>query len=174
MATTTPSSWDYMKKPETVQTVMQMTKPRASSLKWVKPPPPKKKPAKTDPEVVLGPGLYNPFGEPAPKDYKKVKSGVLTEKRTTSAFFPKSTAPNAIVAASKSAKYNACVGMYDTRKEDERRRDKANVKPATAPFLVKEKRIDDQKKPKKDKGTPGPGAYEVLPPMENDVLTKKK
>mmetsp|Transcript_15702 Transcript_15702/g.28653 ORF Transcript_15702/g.28653 Transcript_15702/m.28653 type:complete len:350 (-) Transcript_15702:2457-3506(-) len=174
MANTTPSSWEYMKAPQVVEKVMEMTKPRTTSLKWVKPPPPKKKPSKDDPEVKLGPGAYNPFGEPAPTDFKKVKP-LLTEERKPQAFFPLSKAPNAIVAASKAAKYVACVGMYDTRREDEKRRDKANVKSSAAPFLTQEKRIDDPKKGKKaEKTTPGPGAYDVLPPMEYDIMSTSK
>lgn len=173
MSSTSPCSWEYMKEPKTVDKILELTTPRSPCMKWSKPSPKKKKP-KNDPEVALGPGIYNPFGEISPKDYKKVKLNILTEKRSISAFFPKSKAPSALDAASKANKYSACVGMYDIRREDELRRDKANVKASTAPFQVNEKRVENKPPKKPDKITPGPGAYEILPPMEYDIKPGKK
>lgn len=174
MATTTPSCNDYMKEPSVRDKIMLLTKPRSCSLKWTKGKP-EKKLSKKDKDIV-GPGTYQPFGDQAPKDYKKGRPKVITEPRQPEAFFPKANVPSVIAAAAKGTKYSACVGQYDTRLEEEKLRDKDKVKKNVVGFLVKDKRIEISSKAKGSKkdSTPGPGAYDVLPEMEFDIKPGKK
>jgi hypothetical protein len=112
-------------------------------------------------KALLGPGAYNPYGDQFPKTPKLAKP-LLTEKKILAAHFPKA---RKVSPVEQIVKYSAAVGKYDVRLPEERKRT-ASSKTAV-PFTFKSKRFNES-----HKASPGPGTYEVLLPMSDDILPR--
>lgn len=162
LSNVTPSSWEYLKTEEERKRTEQTTSPRAPSYTIAKP---KEKPRQV--RGLVGPGTYDPHGVYLLKSPKEAKP-LLSEPKAYSAVFSKAKEKSFVEQEANRIKYSAAVGKYDVRLPEEKGRSHVNSKPI-APFSSKSKRFSSTLKP-----IPGPGAYEVLIPMEGDILKKRK